>query len=222
MDSHFSERGRQGRIIRLASDLGIDTAFGVDENTALVVTDTDTDEVDFKVLGQNGVFIADLTGSEPGEKNGNWTISGVKATYLTEGDTYDPQTKTATFGGKTSLKGSETPGEIPNTENVFSYFDDDLGNWTNQRTFINTAIALFGSTSTTATGTSLESDPTYGVTLTKGTGAEGFSGVDALGQTRVSFKDLDVAIAPTPEPSSLLGLVAAGALGFGLRRRDKD
>jgi cyanophycinase len=222
LDSHFSERGRQGRIIRLASDLGIDTAFGVDENTALVVTDTDTEDVNFKVLGQNGVFIADLAGAEPGEKNGNWTISGVKATYLTEGDTYDPLTKTATFGGKTSLKGSEVPGEIPNTENVFSYFDDDLGNWTNQRAFTNTAIALFGSTSTTATGTSLESDPTYGVTLTKGLGAEGFSGVDGLGQTRVSFKDLDVAIAPTPEPSSLLGLVGAGVLGVGLRRKRKQ
>ncbi|MFQ3616723.1 MAG: PEP-CTERM sorting domain-containing protein [Cyanobacteriota bacterium] len=35
----------------------------------------------------------------------------------------------------------------------------------------------------------------------------------------MSFKDLDVAIAPTPEPSSLLGLIGAGALGAGLRRR---
>lgn len=218
IDSHFSERGRQGRLIRLAADLGIESAYGVDENTALVVTDAGTSGVNFEILGQGGVFISDLAAAEVGEKNGYWTISDIKTTYLTEGDQFNPLTKTASFGGKSPLTGSQSQA-VPLTENIFSYYDDELGDWTNQRAFTEAAIALFNSEATTASGESFESDPTYGVTLTKLLESQGFSGLDSQGNLKVSFKNLAVDIAPVPEPGNTLGLLGLLGIGLTLRRR---
>ncbi|MEM6453296.1 MAG: cyanophycinase [Cyanobacteria bacterium P01_D01_bin.105] len=220
IDSHFSERGRQGRIIRLASDLGVETTYGVDENTALVVTDAGTPEVSFEVLGQGGVFITDLAEAEVGEKDGFWTIQGVEATYLTEGDQFDPLTKTASFGDKSPVV--EQSASLPVTENIFSYFDDDLGDWTDQRAFTETAIALFDSTADTAFGKSFEADPTYGVELTKTSASQGFSGLDSQGITKVSFENLTIDIAPVPEPGAVLGLFTLGAFGLGSKLKRKQ
>jgi cyanophycinase len=214
LDSHFSERGRQGRIIRLASDLGIDRAFGVDENTALIVTNTGTPDVNFEVLGQGGVFISDVSSAEVGEKDGYWTISGVTATYLTEGDQYNPLTNTATFGNKISLTGREQLDFVPLEENIFSCLDDE-GDWTNPRGFTDTAIALFNSRSDRAYGQSCQTDPTYQANFLKPTGAEGFFGTDSQGVTRYSFQNLEIDIAPAPEPGTVLALLGIGAFGTG-------
>jgi cyanophycinase len=99
-------------------------------------------------LGQGGVSIFDLSEANVGEKNGYWTIAGVTETYLTEGDRFNPLTGEASFGNKTPLSGSEQPSEIPLERNIFSYFDNDLGTWTDPRAFTETAIALFNSTET--------------------------------------------------------------------------
>ena len=61
IDSHFSERGREGRSIRLASDTGTNMIFGIDEATALVVTQAHSPIARMKVIGQNGVQIFDLS-----------------------------------------------------------------------------------------------------------------------------------------------------------------
>ena len=150
IDSHFSERGRQGRLIRLAAELDVETTYGIDENTALVVDE----DGNFEVLGEGGVFISDLSESEVGEKEGFWTISGVKITYLTEGDRFEPDTKTALFSDKSLI--NELSGEValPVTENVFSHLDDELEDWTNQRAFTEAAITLISSQADTAFGTS--------------------------------------------------------------------
>ncbi len=64
-----SQRGRQGRTIRLLWDTreeskGATRGFGVDEDTALIVaTDTDGDSVTGEVLGTAGVFFADVGGA---------------------------------------------------------------------------------------------------------------------------------------------------------------
>ena len=219
IDSHFSERGRQGRLIRLASDLGVETAYGVDENTSLIVTGAGTSDVNFEVLGQGGVSIFDLEKAEVGEKNGNWTIAGVDVTYLTEGDQFDPLTKTSTFATKSPLTTPNSVDTIPVTENVFSFFDDDLGDWTNQRAFTEAAIALINSEADVAFGRSLESDPTYGVTFTKLPASQGFSGLDSQGVTKLSFTNLNVDIAPVPEPGTTLGLLSLGVFAITKLKR---
>lgn len=213
IDSHFSERGRQGRQIRLAADLGVEMTYGIDENTALIVNE----DGQLDVLGEGGVFISDLSQAKVGEKNGYWSIEGVLATYLTEGDRYDPLTKTASFSEKALLT---TPAisEVPFSDNIFSYFDDDLGGWTDPRAFTETAIALFESSATTALGQSFESDPTYGVTLTQKSFAQGYLGLDSQGELKVSFTNLTVDIAPVSEPRTVLSLMSVGLLGLLVRR----
>ncbi len=57
MDTHFSERGRQGRLVRLVEDTKSKFAFGVDEATALVISWQNSELIDMKVVGQTGVFI---------------------------------------------------------------------------------------------------------------------------------------------------------------------
>lgn len=195
LDTHFSERGRQGRITRLAADVDVPLTFGVDENTALIVTDADTPQVNMQVLGEGGVFIGDLTDADVKDCDEEWSISGVKATYLTEGDQYDPLTRTATFSGKTPLIGDADT--TPTTDNIFSWKDPDTGRWTDPRAFTQTAIDLFKSKATIAKGFSYEVDPVpYGVTMTKTDGSQGYTGSDSLGIEKVSFANLDVAIAP--------------------------
>ena len=222
IDSHFSERGRQGRIIRLAAELGVDTVYGVDENTALVVTGTGTSEVRFEVLGQGGVFIADLANADVGEKNGYWTIDGVEATYLTEGDQFDPLTKAASFGNKSPLKTQEQTKAIPLTENIFSYFDDELGDWTNQRAFTETAIALSKSEADTVLGESFETDPTYAVKFTKSPASQGFSGLDSQGVLQYSFEQLEIEITPVPEPGTMLGLLCLSLVGISAQLKPRN
>lgn len=59
LDTHFSERGRQGRLAKLTLDTDARFAFGVDEATALVVEQINNEQIALKVVGQSGVFIVD-------------------------------------------------------------------------------------------------------------------------------------------------------------------
>ena len=87
LDTHFGQRNRQARIVRLASDRGEKLAFGVDEDTALVVDDPLGNNPRMQVLGKNGVSIFRLDRARA--KNGKtWGISNVKFAYLGDGDRY--------------------------------------------------------------------------------------------------------------------------------------
>jgi len=77
MDTHFSERGRQGRLAQLTLDTRTRFAFGVDEATALVVSDINSEQPHFKVMGQSGVFVVDNNLSKHNVVNTH---------YLTRGD----------------------------------------------------------------------------------------------------------------------------------------
>src|SRR5699024_3543850 len=85
LDTHFSERGREGRAIRLASDTGNEMVFGLDETTALVVTEAHSPHTKMEVIGENGVQILDLSQSvaKKDGDNGPWSIENVYSTYLT-------------------------------------------------------------------------------------------------------------------------------------------
>lgn len=58
VDTHFSERDREGRLIALAGATDLRLAIGVDEATALLFSRRDQ-QIDFKILGENGVFFVD-------------------------------------------------------------------------------------------------------------------------------------------------------------------
>lgn len=64
IDTHFSERDRETRLIVATLLSGQTLGFGVDETTALMVGKHDNGKVSFRVIGERGVFVADLTEHE--------------------------------------------------------------------------------------------------------------------------------------------------------------
>ena len=89
LDSHFSRRAREARLVRATHDSGMDYGFGVDENTALLVSRADAHGAShFSVLGAGGVFIADVRQARAQTTaNRNFSIEGLRAHYLLPGDT---------------------------------------------------------------------------------------------------------------------------------------
>ncbi len=114
IDTHFSERGRQGRIVRLADHVKSPLAFGVDENSAIyvesVMTSDQIETAQLHIFG--GVHLFNLTqgmqsplrdrkfqskhesmirkqyGSRNNRKKDDdyWRIFNVKNAYFTSGD----------------------------------------------------------------------------------------------------------------------------------------
>lgn len=87
VDTHFSIRTREGRLVRLAKDSGVHYGFGLDENTALATSQVKAGKVNMTVLGAGGVYIADVKhASTSANGTGSYAISGVRTHYLTQGD----------------------------------------------------------------------------------------------------------------------------------------
>uniref|UniRef100_A0A486XQH9 Secreted cyanophycinase CphE n=1 Tax=Rheinheimera sp. BAL341 TaxID=1708203 RepID=A0A486XQH9_9GAMM len=89
LDTHFSERGRQGRLIRLLNDTQSRFGFGVDEATALLVGFNQSEngpEVKMEVLGAAGVYVADMQQAESAGEGSQASIKQVTTHYLTRGD----------------------------------------------------------------------------------------------------------------------------------------
>lgn len=76
LDTHFSQRGRQGRLVRLASLFNLDFAFGVDETTGLIVSEGTDGTTNFEVIGWYGVSFFDLRKAQTG-KSKDFSITGV-------------------------------------------------------------------------------------------------------------------------------------------------
>lgn len=59
LDTHFSERGREGRLLALVAQTGARFGFGIDEATALLARSDQAQQVHFRVLGREGVYVAE-------------------------------------------------------------------------------------------------------------------------------------------------------------------
>jgi cyanophycinase len=58
IDTHFSQRGRIGRLLTAVAHYPQDIGIGIDENTAMIVKDTE-----FEVIGEGTVTVVDASGS---------------------------------------------------------------------------------------------------------------------------------------------------------------
>lgn len=76
LDTHFSERDREARLIMATAQSGHRLGFGVDETTALLVK-YEGATVRFNVIGEHGVFIVDM---KDGELNSRFLGDRVKYT----------------------------------------------------------------------------------------------------------------------------------------------
>lgn len=77
VDQHFLARGRFGRMLPAMQSTGYRLGLGIDENTAIVVSQQNAVEV----LGESGVILMDLRNAR-GEK----AVQGVRLSYLERGD----------------------------------------------------------------------------------------------------------------------------------------
>ncbi len=201
LDAHFSQRGRQGRLMRLGSDRNVTMGYGVDEDTALVVDNADTAQAQMSVLGSGGVTIVDLSKAHLGSGS-DWSLYGANVSYLTVGDSYNPTTKKAAIASwKNALAGHEkfrSPMRPP--DDIFSSASNknSSGGRSNPLQFVDVATDLFNSSGATSNyGTTYESRPVYEVQMTKSSsaGSAGYLGTQS-GTDYVSYVNLQVDIFP--------------------------
>lgn len=159
LDTHFSNRGRQGRLVQLLSDTsslptGHNRAFGIDENTALVVTGPWGHRVG-TVIGERGVVVFDVASAVLSSGD----IQGVWSARLSEGDVIDLATLSVTFAAfKKSMAGREADIEPESSHDIFrdDAFEVDR-----------IAKSLFESTARSTSGHTAQSNPRFVVDLNK-------------------------------------------------------
>jgi cyanophycinase len=169
LDSHFSRRAREGRLVRATFDSAMDYGFGVDENTALVVSQPDAaGSTHFSVLGAGGVFIADVRAAHAQEEAPRaFSIDGVRAHYLLPGDT----ARINTAGDLQVTLSSRAPLLPAATELVTQdrLLDSGASNFLNLATAMGRAGARmgYGSTLNNADTRNQQNAPYYSATLTR-------------------------------------------------------
>jgi cyanophycinase len=89
IDTHFSQRGRIGRLLTAIAHYPQDIGFGIDENTALVASDGQCE-----VIGENTVTVVDAgsityTNLPDLERDEALCIHGVQIHVLSSGHKYD-------------------------------------------------------------------------------------------------------------------------------------
>jgi cyanophycinase len=185
-DTHFSERARETRLIKLAQQSDVSLGFGVDETTVLFV---DKERVDNKhiaqmtVLGAGGVFISDLSGAAVNSQEGEaLEIENVMVHYLNEGDalTLSPVNHELVV---------TLAGEVVSTDvNAGQVTNDDV---LYQDGFRSMMAEVVKSGAISALGTSYENDPTMLVSI----GRSNLTSA-AVANEKASYTNVLMAISP--------------------------
>jgi cyanophycinase len=174
VDTHFGERGRQGRIIRLAARHEIPLAFGIDENTALVVTDALGPRPAMRVVGKGGVSIFDLTRARA-RRRGGWQIENVRSHYLLSGDSFSAADRRFRAGSGRERVGTAVKVKSADRRDVFSAVDSVARRRLRSGSFIRTAQSAMSPGSPAATAHPVE-DRSWRVTMRRGRGASRYRG----------------------------------------------
>jgi cyanophycinase len=196
VDTHFENRGRQGRLLRLLADTagypaGSLYAVGVDENTALVVTQTGNTTKTGRVIGQRGVMLFDISdASSSTDAAGYWQISGARLSHLTRGDSLDLSSYTITPAAyKTPLAGAEHAAAPTTSDDVF-----EEGTFE----FNRVATSLFdsrGNSTVGLTAAAAHQLPRFAVTMERAGGSAGFEGTDPdTGLYSISYSNMKVGV----------------------------
>ena len=112
IDQHFAERGRMSRLIGAVTQNPRVLGVGIDEDTAMLVDRNRT----FQVLGEGAVYVVDAsktTYSNIGEEDSDRTLSsfGLTIHMLSQGDTFDLDTRTPHPHPAESMEGAEEKRE---------------------------------------------------------------------------------------------------------------
>ncbi|ESO90782.1 hypothetical protein LOTGIDRAFT_163664 [Lottia gigantea] len=171
LDTHFGNRGREGRLIRLLSDtknskLGVNFGIGVDENTALVIKHAeDSHRITGQVIGELGVTIIDVSKSYQDTTSKYFSIHNVYVTYLTNGDIINLKSHKVTFSPtKVNLLGHEKYDDALTSDDIFRGVHS-LGR---KGEFLRVAASIFDSRKDLMSwGTTYDNHPQFKVTMSK-------------------------------------------------------
>ncbi|QDL53165.1 cyanophycinase [Rhodoferax aquaticus] len=196
LDSHFSQRTREGRLVRATKEGGMDYGFGVDENTALVVGKRPANGgTTMSVLGAGGVFVVDVrNATATGTATGNYTISGVKAHYLVQGDTLtitssgELNVNLSSHGGRPLLPLVQSAAAVTQTK-IMDYGSSNMLKMARSMGLTGASTAT-GTNATSSDGRTTQSQA-FTLTLTRGAGTA-FRGVG----DSISYTNVNLAIAP--------------------------
>ncbi|GAL32237.1 secreted cyanophycinase CphE [Vibrio maritimus] len=165
-DTHFSERARETRLITLLQQQQTRFGFGVDETTALIVKqevgNQEKSPISMSVVGAGGVYIIDMVDSSVVETQPLW-ITDVKTHFLREGDILEVDMPELTY----DIRFSEQSSSNEIDEKVEPLTNDDIL-YTKQDNYRYLAQQMIDAKASMAEGTSYESNPTYTVTLKRG------------------------------------------------------
>ncbi|XP_035687664.1 cyanophycinase-like [Branchiostoma floridae] len=208
VDVHFSEKGREGRLIRLLADTkdepnGATLGVGVDENTALHLTwDPDPDSAVGTVVGLGGVLMVDVSSASISTSRG-FDIKDVVTSYLTEDDSVNFATKQVTFAPwKQSLSGNERFDHAAESDDIFG---SPYAPYRKSREWTRVTTSLFNSRMDKhAVGRTFEENPKFEVVMSKEAGnAEAVGGNSTTtGNYVISYKGMTVKIHPYNAVSS--------------------
>jgi cyanophycinase len=201
LDSHFSRRTREARLIRAVADSGMDYGFGVDENTALLVSQTDTAGTTlFSIIGAAGVFVVDMrTAQTTPAGSSTWWVKGAVAHYLLPGDT-----ARIDAAGKLHVQLATDAAVLPVVAEAKAVVQDRLLDYGSThflalaRTMGQQGAALgWGSTEGSTDKRSLQDAPYFQATLTRGPDTL-FRGTAATATqpARVRYTHLQIGFAP--------------------------
>lgn len=203
LDSHFSKRAREARLIRATLDSAMDYGFGVDENTALLVSQTDrAGTTHFSVVGAGGVFIADVRGATSSHWHATQAlvVQGALAHYILPGDTARIDASgqlTVTLSPNRPLLGVQQG--VQSTPMQSRLLDYGSGNFLRlaNRMGLEGAASGLGTTLDSQDPRTQQQNPRYSALLQR-TPSTAFRGTPALGDVpaQVSYTELRVGFAP--------------------------
>jgi cyanophycinase len=122
IDTHFSQRGRHGRLLTAVAHYPQDIGIGIDERTAMVVNKTE-----FEVFGEGAVTVIDAgamtyTSLPYAEEEKNLSLFGVRVHVLSAGHKFDLAAREPVVEGEkakaaraSDSDGDEAPGQ-PNKQ----------------------------------------------------------------------------------------------------------
>ena len=91
VDQHFLRRGRLGRMLPLMQAQGLELGIGVEENSAAILRGHE-----LEVVGNGGALLVDLAQATSDSGLGAFNVTGVRLTYLGDGDRFDLRTRALT------------------------------------------------------------------------------------------------------------------------------
>lgn len=114
IDQHFAERGRVGRLLGAVAQNPRQLGVGIDENTAIVLTDQGRR---FRVIGEGAVYVIngwDISYAKLTEEDMNAarSVFGTRIDVLSQGDEFDMETRTPKSHPASTVR-KEIEAELP-------------------------------------------------------------------------------------------------------------